>query len=481
MRILFVEPPVDFWFLMGKYIPPPYGLLALAAYLERSCPDAKIEVLDCQAEGVGWDSLACRIRASRPDVVAPSGLATCNAYAALRTAAMAKSEDPSVVTVLGGQHFTALARETLEAFPAVDFIVRGEGERTFSELVSAVVGGTGGLHKVQGISYREGGAVLENRDRPLIESLDSLPFPGYRHVKQHMGKYYFALMAEEGTPFAIIEGSRGCTYNCSYCSQWGFWRRQRRAKSPARIADEFQTLHDEYGSRFFWLTDDNLGMGRETEALCDELIGRGLGDRITWFIQARCDDIVRGRDILPKLRKAGCIWMLVGMDSPEQATIDSFGRGGVTKEVAKESVLLLRENNIFCQATFIIGTRNDTRQSIRAVLDYADWLDPDIATFMALTPFPGTPIYEEAKKNGWIESKNWSDYDMVHAVMPTESLTREEVQEELVSCYRAFFGSWKRRYQGIYSKNPITKRTYLYLAKQAMLGTLKSLIPGRSS
>jgi anaerobic magnesium-protoporphyrin IX monomethyl ester cyclase len=480
MRVLFVEPPVDFWFLMGKYIPPPFGLLTLAAHLERSDKDASIEVLDCQAEGVGWDGLEARIRASRPDIVAPSGLATCNAYAALRTAEIAKSIDPSVVTVAGGQHFTALARETLEGFPCVDFVVRGEGDMTFTELVSALADGEDRLASVRGISYRKGGRVVSNRDRPLIESMDSLPFPGYSHVRQHMGKYYFALMAEEGTPFAIIEGSRGCTFDCSYCSQWGFWHRQRRAKSPARIADEFQRLHEEFGSRFFWLTDDNLGIGRETEALCDELIARGMGDRVTWFIQARCDDIVRSRGILPKLRKAGCVWMLVGMDSPDQAALDGFRRGGVTREIAKESVDLLRENNIFCQGTFIIGARKDTRQSIKAVLDYAHWLDPDIATFMALTPFPGTVIYEEARRNGWIESTNWSDYDMVHAVMPTETLTREEVQEELVGCYRAFFGSWKRRYQGVYSKNPITKRTYLYLAKQALLGGLKSLLPRRS-
>jgi anaerobic magnesium-protoporphyrin IX monomethyl ester cyclase len=476
MRILFVEPPMDFWFLMGKYVPPPFGLLTLAAHLERHSADVEIDVLDCQAEGVGWEGLEARIKASHPDIVAPRGLATCNAYAALRTAEIAKSVDASVVTVLGGQHFTALARETLETFSSVDFVVRGEGEQTFTELASILEHGRDGLSSVQGISCRMGGKVVENRERALIESLDSLPFPGYGHVKQHMQKYYFELMAEEGISFAIVEGSRGCTYDCSYCTQWCFWHRQRRTKSPKRIADEFQHIYETYGSRFFWLTDDNFGIGEETEALCDELILRGLGDRITWFVQARCDEIVRSKGILPKMRKAGCVWMLIGMDSPDPKTLEGFKRRGVNKDTAKESVGLLRENDIFSQGTFIIGARADTRESIKSVLKYANWLNPDLAIFMTLTPYPGTAMYDEAKRNGWIEANNWSDYDMVHAVMPTETLTRDEVQEELINCYRAFFGSWKRRFQAIYSRNPITRRTYMYLARQEIIDGMKSLL-----
>jgi len=474
LRVLFVEPPKDFWFIMGQYIPPPFAILALAAYLEDVNKNIEIEVLDCQAEKLSWEGLEKRIEALQPDVVAPSSLTTSNAYTALRVAELAKKVNPSITTVVGGQHFTALAEESLEAYPGLDVVVRGEGEQTFAELVDAFENKKP-LSAVQGISYRHEGTVTETPDRPLICNMDSLPFPGYQFVQQHMKKYYFSLMAEKETPFAIVEGTRGCSHDCSYCSQWRFWRKQHRGKSPCRIADEIEHLYSEYGSRLFWLTDDNFGLDERASMLCDELINRGLSDQVSWFIQARCDDIVSNKNLIPKMRRAGCIWMLVGFDSPDPGTLRSFRRTGINKSNAKEAVDLLRKNGMFSQGTFIIGDRKDSHRSIQTLREYADWVDPDIATFMTLTPFPGTDIYDEAKRNGWILDSNWSNYDMIHAIMPTEHLTREQVQKELYECYQSFFGSWKRRYQGMFSSNPITRRTYQYLARQALLVGLRSL------
>lgn len=108
-------------------------------------------------------------------------------------------------------------------------------------------------------------------------------------------------------------------------------------------------------------------------------------------------------------------------------------------------------------------------------MEYADYLDPDIATFFVLTPFPGTEIYEEALERGWVEDDNWAHYDMIHATMPTEHLTREEVQKKLWECYNRFFTNLPRLYKGITSDNPITKRTYGYLARQNILANLKDI------
>ena len=474
VRITFVEPPKDFWFPMGEYIPPPFGILCLAAYVEREEEAVRIEVIDAQAEGLDWDGLRRRIKATSPDIVAPAGLSTCNSAHALRTAAIAKELDPEIQTILGGQHFTALAEESLTRFPQIDVIARGEGERTLVEFVKAYRG-DGSMEEIDGLSYRAGDSIRHNAERSLICDLDSLPYPAYHLVKEHMRGYYFALMAEEDAPFAIVEGSRGCDHNCSYCSQWRFWRGGQRTKSPARVADEIEHLHGEYGSRFFWLTDDDISISDGTDKLCDELIDRGLSDEVTWFCQARCDNIVANRELLPKMRRAGNTWMLVGFDTPQVGDLKAFRRDGIDEATSKEAVDLLRENDIFSQGTFIIGSRSDDRESIGAIREYADRLNPDIATFMALTPFPGTEIYETAKANGWIESDGWGDYDMIHAVMPTEHLTVGEVQEEIYNCYRSFFGSRTRRYSALFSSNPITKKTYRYLAKKAILTNLRGL------
>jgi len=416
-----------------------------------------------------------QIESFQPDIVAPSGLGTCNAYSVLRTAELAKKVSPSTTTIVGGQHFTALAEESLEGYPDINVVVRGEGEQTLVETAGTLQSHES-LSNVRGISFRHDGKIIHTPNRPLISDLDALPFPGYHFLGEHMKEYYFTLMTGKDTPFAIVEGSRGCLHNCSYCSQWRFWKRSHRMKSPKRIVDEIERLHTEYGTSFFWLADDNLTLGDRMDNLCNEIMRRDIADDVTWFCQIRCDEVAQNKNLLAKMRKAGNVWILSGFDTPHAEILDSFRREGIDQPTAKKAVDLLRENEIFSQGMFIIGDRRDSHESIEALREYADFLDPDIATFMTLTPFPGTEIYDNAKREGWIEDTNWSHYDMIHAIMPTEHLTRKEVQEELYECYRSFYGKWKRRYQGLLSKNEITRRTYQYLARKAILTGLQSLI-----
>jgi anaerobic magnesium-protoporphyrin IX monomethyl ester cyclase len=474
MKVMFVEPPKDFWFVMGEYLPPPLGILELAAYLEDRNKNVDIEVLDCQAERVGWNKLEKKLQSFDPDIVAPSALATCNTYTVLRTLETAKKINPDIVTVVGGQHFTATVQKSLEAHNVIDIIVRGEGEQTFAELVQTLDQNRP-LSGVKGISFRHKEKILNSPRRPLISNLDELPFPGYHFVEEHMKKYHFTMMAGTKTGYALIEASRGCPHQCTFCSQWKHWNGTWRTKSPKRIADEMECCYKEYGSKFLWLTDDNFGLGKRASELCYEISRRKIADDIMWFAQARCDDIVKHSDVLPKMRRAGNLWILVGIESHSFATLQSF-RKEITPSDAKLAIKLLKKTGIFAQATLIIGERKDSHETIEMMREFVNDVDPDLAIFMILTPFPGTELYKTAKRNGWIEDSNWANYDMVHAVMPTENLTREEVQEELYHCYRSFYGKIGRRIKGLFSRNALKRRTYRYLASQGLLKTLRDLL-----
>jgi len=473
MRILFVEPPKDLWFVMGDYLPPPLGILELASYLESRDKSLEIDVLDAQAERLDWEKLEKYIESYNPDIIAPSSLATCNAFVAVRTLEAAKKANPDVVGILGGQHFTATAQESLENFPEIDIVVRGEGEQTLAELVQALENKEP-LSNVKGISFRHSGSIVHTPPRPLLANLDELPFPGYHFVEKHMSKYHFRMMVNIKERYALIEGSRGCPHRCTFCSQSAFWEGRWRMKSPRRIADEMEYCYTELGSRFLWLTDDNFGLGDRADQLCDEIKRRGIANDIMWFVQARCDDIINHRNQLPKLREAGALWMLVGIESNNPETIKTFQKG-ISPSQAKQAMDLLKKNDIFAQATFIIGERKDDHESIRELREFANLIDPDLAIFMALTPFPGTELYETSKRNAWIEDTNWANYDMAHAIMPTEKLSRLEVQEELYECYRSFYGSFPRQIKAVFSPNAIKRKTYRYLASQDLLGSLKRL------
>ena len=473
MKVLFIEPPKDIWFVMGEYLPPPYGIIQLGAYLEKNAEGVEVEVLDCNAEHVDWRDMEKRIESSNPDIVASSSLATCNTYVVVRTLETAKKVNSDIITVAGGQHFTATSQESLEEYPEIDVIVRGEGERTLTELVKNA-SNKRALPKIEGISFRHGGNIVHNPARPLIENLDELPYPGYHLVKNSISKYHFAAMSGRDVRFALIEGGRGCPHECTFCTQWQHWQRTWRAKSPQRIADEMEFCHHNFGSEFIWLTDDNLGAGSRIGDIADEIIKRKMPDDVTWFVQARCDDIVRNKEVLPKLRKSGLNWVLLGVENSELSTLESFKKG-ITPDDAKTAVKLLKENDIFAHAMFIIGNRKDTKESISRLREFADELDPDFAMFGILTPFPGNEVYDEAKRNGWIEDTNWSHYDMVHAIMPTETLSTKEVQEELYKCYRSFYGSWSRRFGGIFSSNEMKRRIFWYMSTRGIIDQLKAL------
>jgi len=473
---MFVEPPKDMWFVMGDYVPPPYGIIQLAAYVEKDVKDVDIEILDCNAEHVDWGGMRNRIESSKPDIVACSSLATCNTYVVARTLETVKKVDKNILTVTGGQHFTATAQESLEEYPVIDVIVRGEGERTLAELVIKAKEKLN-LPKIMGISFRQRGKIIHNPLRPLIENLDELPYPGYHLVQHIVSRYNFAMMAGRDAAYVLIEGSRGCPHECTFCTQWKHWQGTWRMKSPKRVANEMEFCHRNFGSRFIWLTDDNFGAGTRANDLADEIMKTGVSDDATWFVQARCDDIVRNKDALPKLRKSGLSWVLLGVENSDQSTLNAFKKE-ITPEEAKTAVKLLKKNDIFAHVMLIIGGRKDTVESIRKQREFANALDPDFVMFGVLTPFPGTHVYEEARRNGWIEDSNWSHYDMIHAIMPTETLSRSELQEQLYECYRSFYSPWRRKLQGLFSSNKLKRKVFRYMAGRAMLEQFKSLFMG---
>jgi anaerobic magnesium-protoporphyrin IX monomethyl ester cyclase len=415
-----------------------------------------------------------RIESFNPDIVASSGFATCNAYVTVRTLETAKRLKPEVLTVTGGQHFTVMAQESLDAYPEIDVIVRGEGELTLVELVKAV-SEKSNFSRVKGISFRHKEEIRHNSSRKLITNLDELPFPGYHFVKDVAHRYHFTMMAGSKARYGMIEASRGCPHRCTFCSQWKHWQGTWRHKSVKRIADEMEFCYRNYGSKLLWLTDDNFGLGDRMNTLCDELIRRGFSDDITCFMQARCDDVVRNQSLIPKMSKAGINWLLLGVESHSKTILESFKKE-TKPEDAKAAVKLLNENGIFSQATCIIGERKDSAESIANLREFVNDLDPDIAIFMVLTPYPGTDLFEEAKLKGWIEDWNWANYDMAHAIMPTETLSRKQVQEELYKCYRGFFGSWRRRILGVLSGNETKRRVYRYMARQNVMRQLKGLV-----
>ena len=267
MKLLLVEPPKKYWFVMGEYLPPPYNLILLAAVVEKEFPDVEVKIIDSQAEELDWAALEQRIKQEKADIVGSGSHATCNTYTTVRVLDLAKRIDPEVITITGGSHFTILDEETLSQYPFIDVITRYEAEETIVDLLKHFKkhGLTkNGLEEIDGIAFLQNGVIRRTPDRPPLNDLDNLPYPAY-HLLPDMSKYHFAMMSD--IPYILIEGSRGCTHNCTFCSQTTFYRRHWATKSVERIVDEMQWMYNTFGSRVLWLSQYNFFCGCHTRIL----------------------------------------------------------------------------------------------------------------------------------------------------------------------------------------------------------------------
>jgi len=236
-----------------------------------------------------------------------------------------------------------------------------------------------------------------------------------------------------------------------------------------------QYLNETFGGQFLWLTDDNFGYKKRAKELWQELKNRKFTEDISWFFQARTDDIAKNPDMVAKLRDVGNNWILIGIENNSPAILKEY-RKGINVNDASKALKILKKNDIFSQSMFIIGSRKDSSESIERLRQFSLELDTELAIYTVLTPYPGTEVYENAIENGWIQDTNYAHYDMVHAIMPTETLSRQEVQEELFRCYKGFYGSIKRNIAGFFSKNKIKRRAYRHMAGKSLLKRLRYLI-----
>ncbi len=458
---------------MGEYLPPPTGLLILAAYVERALPDIEIEVFDAQARRANWNDIKNYIENSEPTMVATSGF-TCNAYACARVAELAKTVNDEIVTVVGGIHFSFVPEESLNDFPEIDYIVCGEGEVTMVELIKRLRSGSK-VNKVKGLSFKHNGMIIHTHARPLIENLDTLPYPAYHLVEGDIKKYHFTMMAGKNTRFMVLEGARGCVHKCSFCTQWKYWGARWRTKSVKRIVDELVYLNENFDGQFLWFADDNFEYRKRGKELWERLRKHKFNDELMLFFQARVDDVVNNPQLVGRLREVGNYWVMIGVESHSEARLKEFNKG-IKVPDAYKAVKILNDNDIFSHAMFVLGSRKDTARSIEQLRQFSLDLGSDFSIYTVLTPFPGTHYFNTAKENGWIEDTNYSNYDMTHAIMPTETLSRQAVQEELFECYRARYGSIAKGIAGVFSRKKLKRNLYRHYAKERVLRKLRNLI-----
>ncbi|MHA1681073.1 MAG: B12-binding domain-containing radical SAM protein [Promethearchaeota archaeon] len=402
---------------------PPLSLM----YLSPTVPEHQKYLIDLKSRPMPDDKIRRIIK--KGDLVAISSF-TPSIKNAMEIAAIAKEYDKPVV--IGGYHPSLIPEVCLE--PMFDVAVRREGEITFPELVG-VLDRDGkftheNLKSIKGIAYEKGGQMVEPAGpRELIQDLDSLPMPDRDLIGDTRYEYF-------GATVDSLESSRGCVGNCHFCCVTAHCGRKWRKKSPMRVIRELQQC----SRKSKWITYQdseltiNMNRMREISELCVEY---GL-DKQWYSAQARADDIVRDVSTLDKMADAGFKMLFIGVESAHQSSLDNIGKN-IKKETIKKSIKLCHDRGITVYGAIVIGNIGETYEMVEQTIEYALSLDIDIAQFTALTPYPGTALWEEASKKGWIEDTDWTHYDFQHPVMRTPDLTRLQIAELVKKAMHEFY------------------------------------------
>ena len=402
---------------------PPLGLAYLASVLRK---EHKVKIIDSATLNYTLEDLGRELKSFNPDIVGITSV-TSSIYQAYAVAKVAKEVREDCTVVMGGPHVTFLPKETLEECRYVDVIVKGEGEETIQELTKAIEKNAP-LDEVRGITFRKNGQIIDNEPRPFIKDIDSIPFPSRDLLPIDL--YQF-----NGVKYATMITSRGCPFGCSFCSSSRLFGCRWRGRSPRNVLEEIRIIHDDYKIRDIELMDDTFTLNRKrAEEICDKIIKEGLD--IAWSASSRVDTITRR--LAEKMKRAGCWVLYLGIESGSQKILDSIGKR-ITLEQAKKAVKTVKEAGMQVLGSFILGFPEDTIQTIKQTINFAKKLNLDYAQFSILTPYPGTPIFDFALKNGLLLTKDWSKYTVIDPVMKLKNLTARQLKSLLQKAYLSFY------------------------------------------
>jgi radical SAM superfamily enzyme YgiQ (UPF0313 family) len=412
---------------------PPLGLLYLAGYLETHSSH-RVSVLDAQPKGLSYADLAATLAEHRFDVCGLTAM-TFTLIDVIKTCQVIRSVNPRAKIVLGGPHVHLFPNETI-ALDEVDFLIQGEGEIAFLDLLNKM-DRPALWSTVPGLVYRdEIGGVRNNGIAPSTDTLDDLGMPA-RHALNT--EDYRSLLGRRNVVTTMFT-SRGCPFRCTFCDRpnspiiSGF-----RWRSAGHIADEIEQCI-ELGIEEAFFYDDTFTVRKDrVHQLCDEIIARKL--KFTWDVRAHVNTV--DQDLLKHMREAGCDRIHFGVEVGNDRMMRVI-RKNTTVERVKTAFAAAKKARMETLGYFMIGQQTETAADIEDTLRLARTLNPTYAHFTIFCPYPGTEIYAQALERGVLKTDVWRDF--VRNPRPDfelpvweEHFTRDELRRMLVRMYKAFY------------------------------------------
>ncbi len=413
-KVLLVNPDYDIERYMGRHfgkmawVMPPMGLLYLAARLEHE--GIEVEVFDAQIER---RSLKDALVSFAPDIV---GLTCASALveSCIAAAKLTKAQDPTTLVIVGGVHPTVRPEDLLSS-QNIDVAVRGEGLETIVELAKKA-SVPYDFAAIDGISFRTDGAISHTKNRPLVQDVDSFPFPA-RHLLP-MDQYRMSPDLSLRRPFDIIFTAYGCPYDCVFCGAQTVMGGSFRMRSINNVMDEIDLVINKNKIRSLLVGDDNFMISQErTLEFCDNYASRGHHKTVPWQIATRVDSV--DQRSLEAVKNAGCYLVSFGIESGVKRSLNTAEKG-IDVETSERAVRLAKEAGLIVRATFILGLPGETRSESLETIRFAQGMPLDQLRFALATPYPGTRLWQIAIDEGAKEIEDWMALSSMAGYRPEE-------------------------------------------------------------
>lgn len=412
---------------------PPLGLLYVAAYVEKEGYQVVVRDLAVRKKNEEIDF-------KKYDIVGIS-TDTTRYRQALQFAKQAKSNGCTVV--LGGPHPGYVDQEILST-KRVDFIVHGEGEITFSELVTALQRNDRKFHSIQGVSFFLNGKLVRTAPRPFIENLDNLPLPA-RHLI-HMDDYRKTKLG--GRDITPLMTSRGCPYQCAFCASPHFWGTKVRMRSVEAILEELEEIYNRYHFNAVAFVDDTFNLlPKRVIEICHGIRDKKLD--LWWWCLSRIDLLLHHEEMVKEMVRAGAKSIFIGIESCDPKTLEELKKG-INVENTVQAVEMLKKNGLEIHASYILGGLHETVERIHETIRFAKRLDTNVAQFSILTPYPGTAIYEQVKDRIFKWRAPWSFFDMQHLVFKHDHLSFIRMEWLLLKAHLLYYTRSKKAIQDVW-------------------------------
>jgi len=436
-KIVFIEPQAPNLHIFSQFPLPRLGALILGTMMKARGWEVEVYVEDLRK--IDFEDIA------EADLV---GISTITSTAPRAYAIADRIRGMSIPVLMGGPHVTFLAEEALEH---ADYVIRGEGEKALAAFIDAWEGGRD-FADIPNLSRKVDGQVVHNPMLPQEKDLDVIPYPDFSLLKRDPTHRKFH-------PPIPVQTSRGCPFDCSFCSVTGMFGKKYRFRSTENIIEELRR-YDRRGNSVFFYDDNFTANPERAKTLLRAMIRERF--KFQWTTQVRAD-VARDLELVKLMKKAGCHTVYIGFESVNPRSLDAMKKKQTVADLV-QAAKVLRTNGIHIHGMFVLGFDEDDWETVKKTLRFAKKTKLSTTQFLILTPLPGSEFYEKMESEHRLKFHDWALYDAHHVVFQPVRFSLFDLQRAQMFCHRHFY-SFKQTVGKLFAREWISVGVAHYARK----------------